>query len=319
MLQFVSTVEALKKCWAKCYRVGLCDLGHITTALSEAGFAKVKRGSLAVHAQMGLNTTVDTMRKQDKLSMLPSACDADRQLTTRPMRTKKQTALANRLGKYVTQKAVDVIDPQIKKALNMSYVLVGRGRWHVSYKPQSSADSDSDDEDQSSSHNRPWPKFVYIREVSVKDGKLFCSCGFTKSMLLPCAHILCVKNGACSESDIHFRYSLLWQAGRIPLSQLSRSYSDQGFGVTTEGVEQSELATDAPYFYDGYDPHEIDSGGDFNVCDDGYDPYPTESGVDSNNCHASSAVKVCKHACGSVWIKCAVFLFRTRRFHTVKY
>ena len=42
MLQFVSSVEGLKKSWAKCHRRGLCDLGHITTSLSEAGFAKVK-------------------------------------------------------------------------------------------------------------------------------------------------------------------------------------------------------------------------------------------------------------------------------------
>ena len=92
MLQFVDSVEALKKSWAKCYRIGLCDLGHITTALSEAGFAKLKGGALAVHALMGVNTTVDTMRKQDRLTMLQSAAAADRNLTTRPNRLSTQTA-----------------------------------------------------------------------------------------------------------------------------------------------------------------------------------------------------------------------------------
>ena len=43
-------------------------------------------------------------------------------------------AFEHRLGKYVTQKAVDVMDRQAKKAQKMRYVLVGRGKWHVSYK-----------------------------------------------------------------------------------------------------------------------------------------------------------------------------------------
>jgi hypothetical protein len=102
MLQFVTSVEALQKSWAKCYRIGLCDLGHITTALSEAGFVKLKRGALAVHSQMGLNATVDTMRKQDRRSILESEANADRNLTTLPNRTGKQTALAHKLGKFVT-------------------------------------------------------------------------------------------------------------------------------------------------------------------------------------------------------------------------
>jgi hypothetical protein len=290
MLQFVTNVESLKKCWAKCYRVGLCDLGHITTALSEAGFAKLKGGNLAVHAQMGLNATVETMKKQDKLSMKQSACAADRQVTTRPMRTINQTALANRLGKYVTRNAVDVLDRQAKKAQKMSSGLVGRGRWHVVYKPKSSAvvlevDSDSDDEDQSSEQNRPWPVFVYTREVYLKAGKLFCSCGLTKSMLLPCAHILCVKNGACSVKDCHFRSSLMWQAGRIPLSQLSRSHDDQDFGVSTDGVHQSELEGVGQFEFEGVEQFELPADDASSVswgCDD----------VESGPCEALRAPSV---------------------------
>jgi hypothetical protein len=101
-----------------------------------------------------------------------------------------------------------------------------------------------DDDFDSSVRNRPWSKFVYTMEVYIKEGKLYCSCGLAKSLLLPCAHILCVKIGVCTENDCRFRYSLVWHAGRIPLSQLFRSRSDQDFGVSLEGVEQTELTAD---------------------------------------------------------------------------
>ena len=76
MLQFVDSVEALKKSWAKCYRIGLCDLGHITTALSEAGFAKLKGGALAVHAlahRLGMSVTpkaVDILDRHAKRAQM---------------------------------------------------------------------------------------------------------------------------------------------------------------------------------------------------------------------------------------------------------
>ena len=80
MLQFVDKVGALYQTRAKCRRMGLTDLGHITTSLSESGFAKLKGGKIAVHAQMGIDVTTETMRKQDKLSMHRSQLRAQRNL-----------------------------------------------------------------------------------------------------------------------------------------------------------------------------------------------------------------------------------------------
>jgi hypothetical protein len=213
---------------------------------------------------MGINATVDTMRKQEKLSIARSKCDSDRFLRTRPLQNKAQSILAVKLGKYVTQKAVGVLDEQIKRADKMSYVQLARGRWHVRYTNTSAGsasssaatgeavstpsslvdDSDSDDDaDENVIDGSPWPKFLYTREVYERDGKLYCSCRFAESMLLPCRHILCVKNGTASEQDCHFRWSLAWQAGRIPLAVLHRTAADQAFGVTLDGVVESDVGT----------------------------------------------------------------------------
>ena len=106
--------------------------------------------------------------------------------------------------------------------------------------PPMLVEDDSDDECDhgEDSENCPWPTFQYTREVYVRDGLLHCTCQWSKSVLLPCRHIICVKNGTVLPRDCHFRWSLAWQAGLIPLTTLARSYDDLSFGVTTEGVRE---------------------------------------------------------------------------------
>ena len=247
MLQFIDSIESLKKSWAKCHRLGLCDLGHITTSLSEAGFSKLKGWNLAVHAQMGINATVDTMRKQEQLSIAKSDCDADRQLSTHPLRNNFQSDAAVRLGVALTPRAVDEIDQQFKQSTKMTKQAVAAGRWRVRYTTADDdycmQSGDSEDEDiDTSAECRPWPKFLYAREVYVQNGKLFCSCMYSSSMLLPCRHIICVKMGTLSARNCHYRWSLAWQAGRIPLTALSRTFDDQeSYGATLDGVAACEL------------------------------------------------------------------------------
>ena len=142
---------------------------------------------------------------------------------------------------------MDEIDQQLKQSTKMTKQAVAVGRWRVCYTTvvedecMQSGDSEDDAID-TSAECRSWPKFVYTREVHVKNGKLFCSCKYSSSMLLPCRHILCVKGGTLSARDCHYRWSLAWQAGRIPLTALSRTFEDQeSYGATLDGVASDEI------------------------------------------------------------------------------
>jgi hypothetical protein len=57
-------------------------LGHITTAISEAGFAVLKSGKLAVHAQMGIDMTAGVLFTQERLSRQRGALRSDRNVNT---------------------------------------------------------------------------------------------------------------------------------------------------------------------------------------------------------------------------------------------
>ena len=49
---FVRDVASLGDFWVKYKRMGVCTLGQITTAISEAANAAIKRGNMSVHKQM---------------------------------------------------------------------------------------------------------------------------------------------------------------------------------------------------------------------------------------------------------------------------
>ena len=155
---------------------------------------------------------------------------------------------------------------QLKKARNQKFVPVAVGRWHVRYVESTatesceSDDSDADEEDEQST-DRPWPRYVYTREVYVRNGLLYCTCGYAQSMLLPCSHIWCVKNLSVSRCDFHFRWALAYQARRIPLLEVPRTFQDQDRGVNMQGVEHPVSLSEDTH----YDAHS-------DVYDHGYDP-----------------------------------------------
>ena len=82
MRVFIGKCVAISKDWAKHERMGLTDLGHITTAISESGFAALKNGNLAVHGQMGIDLTADVMFTQERLSTQRFAVRSDRHVNT---------------------------------------------------------------------------------------------------------------------------------------------------------------------------------------------------------------------------------------------
>ncbi len=81
--------------------MGLTDLGHITTAISEAGFAVLKSGKLAVRAQMGIDMTAGVMFTQERLSRQRGALRSDRNVNTtglyRMRGTKRRQTLSTKL------------------------------------------------------------------------------------------------------------------------------------------------------------------------------------------------------------------------------
>ena len=64
--------------------------------------------------------------------------------------------------------------------------------------------------------------------------KLTCSCGYYRSMLLPCRHVICFNNGHVDFHDCHFRWSLAWQASQIALRVLARKFADLEIGATLQ-------------------------------------------------------------------------------------
>jgi hypothetical protein len=223
----------MAKSWAKFDKVGLCDLGQSTSGISEANFAVMKGGKLAVHAQMEIDETVAVTLRQERQTALQTRMNSDRQRRGVALPCSKQASVVTELSKLLTNKAAQVLGTQHTKSKNYSFVRVARDEFLVTYALDDS--SETEDDDDAHETCRPWPRPYYQRVVSVKDGKLFCSCGFNKCMLIACRHILCVKNGSCSARDAHFRWSLMWQAGRVP--QLGRHFSDLNFGATCDGVD----------------------------------------------------------------------------------
>jgi hypothetical protein len=216
--------------------MGLPDLGHITTSLSEAGFSVLKGGKLAVHAQMGIDATADIMFTQERLSAQRSAVRSDRHINTIGLPNSQHDAQATILSKMLTPCAVNIVSEQLQLSRNYSKTRTAEDKWITPYSPsglQSEGDlcESSDEDDGDDVARDSIPRMAYCREVTLVHGKLTCSCGFYRSMLLPCRHIICVNNGHVNVHDCHFRWSLAWQSGQISPNKLTRNFADLDIGA----------------------------------------------------------------------------------------
>jgi hypothetical protein len=235
MLTWLNGVSSVAKDWSKASRTGLCDLGHITTAISESANAMLKLGNFGVNPRMDVHQTVARSIAQEAIRSKEQLRLAEKRVNSTPLLTAKQLSVeVATVGTFLTRRGASKLSIQYELAKLMSVCVHEPAQsWHVS-KPRQQGDSDS--EELSDCRDAPWPTFQYTRTVELRDGVLFCNCGYTASELLPCRHIIAVKRGRLCPSDCHFRYSAAWQAGLVPLSNLSRTFEDLTFGVTTLGI-----------------------------------------------------------------------------------
>ncbi len=233
---FVRTVVAQAGDWARCKRMGLCDMGHITSALSEAANAMLKRGKLGVNPRMHLNETVETTRKQEMQNNSQIAATSDRRLNSRPLPNKKQAPSVIAVGSSLTTLATAKLDIQYGLHKKYRVARVARDAWKLYPQDPHSEDDDADD-NSDADDECVVPKFRHCRDVTLRNGCLYCSCKYFESMLLSCRHIIAVKRGTLCKEDCHFRWWQCWQAGVVPLSSVTRTFEDLSCGPTSFGVD----------------------------------------------------------------------------------
>jgi hypothetical protein len=186
MQDFVRKRIMLAKTWAKFERMELTDLRQSTSGISEANFSALKCGKMSVHAQMEIDTSVDVMLRLERAQNRKSLFRADRQLRRIALPISTQSSMASVLSRSLTKKATQVADSEFMRSSDYSWLRVPADEFLVSYYLD---DQSSDEADPDPDSTRPWPRPRYQRSVRIIDGRLFCSCGFTRSMLMACRHI----------------------------------------------------------------------------------------------------------------------------------
>ncbi len=113
-------------------------------------------------------------------------------------------------------------------------------------------------------HNRQHDRCMYIGPLP-HHGKTATSrlCGMSRdSSAVPfcprdhagaavvCAYRACLLSSSQNSTarDAHFRWSLIWQAGRVSASVVTRKFSDLNFGATCEGVDLSATIGRLKYY-----------------------------------------------------------------------
>jgi hypothetical protein len=230
LLLFLRDVVALREYWVKYERMGLCNLGQITTAISEAANSAIKRGKLAVHSQMPIDTTFQTIDRIERFQLQNNAVRADRRTKSTPLPNAKLCGEVVDVASYLTKRCVDVYaQPQYAACMKYRVDRVGEFRWCVGVEEHETKES-------TGAH----PKFSRVREVHAQGGQLFCSCKFFESVLCPCRHILAVKHGMMCREDFHFRHLSAWQSGHIPVEMCPRTFADLSCGPSCLGVDWTQ-------------------------------------------------------------------------------
>ena len=176
MRTFIRKCVALQMYWAKFTRMGLTDLGHITTAISEAGFAVLKSGKLAVHAQMGIDMTAGVMFTQERLSRQRGALRSDRNVNTTGLPNARHETQAQTLSTKLTPYAVDLLSVELFLSQNYHKVRISPVRWLTPFRRSEAQDEcASDREDDDLEPDSPIPRNSYCREVTLANEKLTCS------------------------------------------------------------------------------------------------------------------------------------------------
>lgn len=222
------------------YRMGLRDLGHITTAISEAANASIKQGKVSVNDAMGLDQTLATINNIELQTSRNIAIAAQRRACSYSLPNVFMSEAVIQLGDHLTKFCIErFAHPCYERHKQLVVTRVGRGEWTTRYRCGEAPIQEPTELDTNGVPLvKPWPRFDIIRRVKLnEDGTLSCSCRYFESCLCPCECILAVKRGHVSWKDFHFRWLSQWQSGRIPLS--TRTFDDGVRGPTSEGVNFS--------------------------------------------------------------------------------
>jgi len=233
VLFFLRDIFALREYWVKYERMGLCNLGQVTTAISEAANSTIKRGKLAVHAQMQIDATFRAIEKIERYQSQNNAVRADRRTQSTPLPNANLSEAVVHAADYLTKHCIDkYVQPQYEYWPNYLVDRVDELKWLVRSTNHESKEQ-----------KVPFPVFRRTREVYAKDNQLFCSCKFFESVLCPCRHLLAVKHGELCRQDFHFRYLSAWQSGHIPVETYPRTFADLSSGPSCVGVDFKQEIT----------------------------------------------------------------------------
>lgn len=241
------------------------DLGHVTTAISEAANALIKHGKVSVNDAMPLDQTLKTINSIELQNLRNVALDANMRVTSSwalEHAFKDNVVVALGSGKNsLTQFCIDrFVHPAFEQHKRLKVSRIATDVWIAKLPVR---------EDQKVPLDRdglpliePWPKFEVVHEVRLNsDRTLSCSCMHFESCLCPCAGIIAVKQGRVDHRDFHFRWLTRWQSGHIPLQAFPRSFGDGAKGPTCNGVDFSAC-----------------------VCGDDIDEFDLAAVEDSNEC-----------------------------------
>ena len=126
---FVIKLAGLAKYWARCYRTGLRDIGHITTALSEAANSLIKRGKLINQSTGMVRERVD---KLEEIGRQNHAVTADYHINAELLPNKKCDDAVLKISREITAHALErFVIPEHNAHVNYVVLRVTETTWRV--------------------------------------------------------------------------------------------------------------------------------------------------------------------------------------------
>ena len=147
-------------------------------------------------------------------------------MTSVPLPNSTQPAEVVKARQFLTKRCTEeYLQVQYELSTSYSCTRVSECKWLVTYNVSNV--------ECTAQH----PVFERTREVTMKDGCLYCSCKYMEDYLSPCRHIISVKNGMLCEQDFHIRHFATWQSGHIPYEICPRTFEDLQCAPTCLGVD----------------------------------------------------------------------------------
>jgi hypothetical protein len=239
LCDFVKSLDKIKGTWAKCCRRGLRDLGHITTAISEAANGLIKSNNL-VNRTLGLDRSTHHIDKLEQVTLQNHTREADMQANRRTLTNQKQHPVVTTVSSFLTRYCVrKFVQSRYANYVKVDVRRIAERKWETVFRPRSGA-SDYEQTTEAIFDKQPWPCFNKTRTLWLDDNDvLMCDCELFQSTLAPCIDQMAVKNGQLIRADFHFRHYIEWQSGHIPFATCPRFFGDGAPGPTAHGIDMA--------------------------------------------------------------------------------